>query len=860
MSSVAVTGQWYYVQTAPDEFATADDLRVALRDGRVVATPMSDAVTIASAMREGGLLDLDAPPAFDAHDWWVGCKLAEPTSFEEPADENPVHPLTQRLTFDGLASVVDVWWNSVWLGRSNNMFVPWSADVERHERDELLLCSRAMTPRLAPRRPRARWRSRLLESQEWRWHRTSHLGRMPGVGPRVPAVGVWQPIRLSDTRFGMIDESDLVPSHDGQCGRLRVRITGTSAAPVTMARLTCGAASCALHVAHHGHQFVISGEWTDEAVEPWVPHTHGAPRTYDAALQLEMDGERRTVALGRVGFREHSFHVSAQGAWLRIGDGEVFLRGTCWTPHDWARLETIDAQFEGDLPLLKAAGINLVRFSGAFTYPTARMLSLCDEHGLCVWHDLMFSVLDYPRDDEAFLVDVRAEVQHVARVARGHVSVLVLCGASEVEQQAVMMGVPAAECRHALFHDHIASMVHEAAPELPYWPGTPTAGALPTQLTAGTAHYFGVGAYLRTLDDARRAAVRFATECLAFANLAEPASPSFAQASPEPRATPSAADAVAVHVNRDGGASWDFADTRDHYAAQLARVDVASLRSMPVDRYAAFGRAAVANAIARTMQEFRRLGSPTRGAITWLWRDPWPGAGWGMVDYDGYPKSAWYGMARASRPIAIAATDEGLDGVYAQAWNDSDGDVRGTLHVRLISSDGAVVLSGQSPLELKAHSAACVACDLVLGAFTDSTNAYRFGVPKHVAVHVAWTADSETAVRLDGIGTFDDQVLIDDDVLPLHGDYLSATSEGALHANLVQHDDQRLIVHVSSERPQYFVRAAAAGWRCDEGYFALTPGVTRTIRAVPASLDSRTARTLRVESLTDSAPVHLTLP
>src|SRR5206468_2933322 len=96
----------------------------------------------------------------------------------------------------------------------------------------------------------------------------------------------------------------------------------------------------------------------------------------------------------------------------------------------------------------------------------------------------------------------------------------VLCGNSEVEQQAAMFGVDSAVARgDELFAELLPGLAREAGVDVPYVPGAPSSGALPFHPGAGVANYFGVGGYRRPLSDARTAGVRFAAECLAFANV-----------------------------------------------------------------------------------------------------------------------------------------------------------------------------------------------------------------------------------------------------------------------------------------------------------------------------------------------------
>ena len=129
---------------------------------------------------------------------------------------------------------------------------------------------------------------------------------------------------------------------------------------------------------------------------------------------------------------------------------------------------------------------------------------LCDELGIMVWQDFMFANMQYPIDDEDSPLSVLPRRLSSCVDWRRHPSTVVFCGGSEVEQQAAMMGAPAeATAGHQLgsvLAGHRAQRDRRRA----YVTNSPSGGPLPFSVSAGVAHYFGVGAYLRPLEDARQ--------------------------------------------------------------------------------------------------------------------------------------------------------------------------------------------------------------------------------------------------------------------------------------------------------------------------------------------------------------------
>jgi beta-mannosidase len=329
----------------------------------------------------------------------------------------------------------------------------------------------------------------------------------------------------------------------------------------------------------------------------------------------------------------------------------------------------------------------------------------------------MFGNMDYPIADAAFRASVEAEAEQFLRRTRPHPSLAVLCGGSEVAQQVAMMGLPPALWTGLLYEEVLPAAVAKYRPDVPYVPHSPGGGDLPFATDSGISHYYGVGAYLRPLDDARRANVRFTSECLGFANLPDAAST--AAQGPAPR---------------DRGADWDFLDVTRHYARLLYGSDDPDAM-----------RAAPGTAMEATIAEWR-TGSSCWGALVWMLKDFGPGPGWGVIDANGLPKPAWHALRRAFRPIQVALTDEGLNGLGIHLINETVETVRGKLSLRCFGDGDTVTMRRERDIELAPRSNQTLSSAALIGSFFDITYAYRFGPPPLMRTEV--TLDDASGVRL----------------------------------------------------------------------------------------------------------------
>jgi beta-mannosidase len=783
--------------------------------------------TVASALQACGRWNLDQPLDADSRDWWYRTSFANPTQSGHAC----------FLCFDGLAILSEIWVNGTSVLTTDNMFRAYRVDITSYlqEYNELTIAFRSLDHDLNLKRPRPRWKTKLVNQQQLRWRRASLLGRIPGWSPPVPGVGPWRAVRLESGPV-CVSNLQLTTILQGDTGIVELNAGIDATLPIERATLCVGNVKAAVEVRTVDGGYRLRATIAVPNAPLWWPHTHGKQPLFEIALEIDAGGRVSQVDCGPVGFRKLEVHQDGAFA-VNVNGQPIYCRGACWTISDITTLDGTQESLEHDLRLARDAGINMLRIGGTMIYESERFYQLCDALGIMVWQDFMFANMDYPVEDPTFASNIDAEVKYqLSRLS--HPSVVVYCGGSEIEQQAAMLGVPREQWRNA-WVAHSLPALCSYHPGSVYVPASPGGGAMPFHVGTGVTHYYGIGAYLRSIHELRKADVKFTSECLGFANI------------PEAKAI----DAVGTgnppvlhhpkwkqRTPRDVGTGWDFEDVRDFYLRQFFGVDPVQLRSFDPARYLQLSRVVTGEMMTQVFGEWRSSHSHNRGGLVWFYKDLWPGAGWGIIDSLGIPKAAFYYLRRSWQTRQITITDEGLDGLHIHVINETAEPLNAHVELMLLKDSHVVVARKEVPCQLAGRSCKTLESENLLDRFYDVTYAYRFGAPKHDVV-IATLYDEQHGVLSEAYYFVQqrDPVLLPACNLEVRAEIL----EGGC-----------FLVTMKSDR---FLQSACfdvEGFLPDDNYFHLPPMREKKVRFTPLKNYPGPLKGY-VEALNLSAPVKI---
>jgi beta-mannosidase len=450
---------------------------------------------------------------------------------------------------------------------------------------------------------------------------------------------------------------NMVISQHHSAGRARVSITAHVAGQGDVTFALCGQSVTA--AARNGR---AQADIVIENPALWWPAGQGAQVLHDLTVTM---GDQ--VLHRRIGLRDMALITTKDAAGLgfkfAVNGRDIFAKGANWIPAD-ALAGRITPQATRDL-LQSAvdAHMNMIRVWGGGRYEHDWFYDICDELGLMVWQDFMFSCHIYPAD-AAFLDDVAIEVRQQALRLHHHACLALWCGDNELIGALTWYPETRANRdRYLVGYDRlnrtIEAALKGAVPHAVWWPSSPSPGPMDFgdawhDDSKGDMHFWSVWHEGRDFDHYRDVSPRFCSE---FGFQSYPSIDvihRFAHMSDFNIAAP-----VMESHQKNAGGNARIAETMFRYFR------------FPVDfpNFVYLSQVQQGLAIKTAVTHWRSLKPHCMGTLIWQLNDTWPTCSWSSLDHGGGWKLLHHMAREFYAPVFVSAVPVGAH-IELRAVND----------------------------------------------------------------------------------------------------------------------------------------------------------------------------------------------
>jgi len=431
----------------------------------------------------------------------------------------------------------------------------------------------------------------------------------------------------------------------------------------------------------------------------WWPAGQGEQALYTLAVEVlhnDVVLEKRTIRTGIRSIRIDQSPHPVEGNYFTIivNNRRVFMKGGNWVPPDMIYSNISRERLDTLTDMALQANFNMLRIWGGAIWAGNDLLSLCDEKGILVWHDLLFACSKYPADNKEFHDLVKQEVQWGVREFSPHPSLAVWCGNNENEVGTFYWGwdtygeiMP----DYGLYHHTIPVIMQEEDPSRPYWPSSPySVGPVnPNSPVTGDQHPWDVslGAAGPDFRAYRTYADRFPNE----GGVLGASSPATLR------------QFLPKEEQYIRSFSWDHHDNEVNFWKpgpglnyQLTEFWLGKkAEDLGFEKYALASALLQAEGLMEYITNYRRRMFSTSSAVFWMYDDSWPVThGWTIVDYYLRKKLAYHPVRRAYQPVTTVVALEN-DSIKILGVNDSPEAWQGTVHYGIFRLDGGMPVNEQ---------------------------------------------------------------------------------------------------------------------------------------------------------------------
>jgi beta-mannosidase len=613
-----------------------------------------------------------------------------------------------NLIFSGLDTHATVWLNGKEILTADNMWKTWKVDVRStlvDGKNNLTIlfhsavqhdnaAAEMMLPVVLPCENSRIYSRKAQYHYGWDW------------GPRLVTAGIWQSVHLEgwtrprihsayfktksiskisaslDVEVDIERTSNVVDSYlitvedennKNVRASLKVDANGTSANKLTSKLLL-----------------------TIPSPKLWWVRNLGSPHLYKFKVSVTQASNVIDQKTYKVGIRDvrliQENDTIGRSFKVRLNGKDVFMKGANYIPPDMFLPRFTDDQYRRTIKDAVEGNYNMMRVWGGGTYEKDIFYDLCDEHGILLFHDLMFAGGMYP-GNASFVKSVEDELTEQITRLRNHASIAFWAGNNEIQEGWDNWGwqqnltTPQQELVYSwfevLFKKLAPSVISKVDPNRDYVFTSPRYGyGHNISLIIGDSHYWAVWVLLNDIEIFNTAYGRFSSEFGMQGSLSFNSWQNFSLPSDWNISTPT----MQAHQRHVAGYK-----NLDHFMTLYYKPLTYKSQGEWLEKYAYGTQVLQKYAMKIAIESHRRNQPHSMGTLVWQLNDVWPVISWSSVDSYGNWKALHYAERKLFENVLISFyTDPSTQTVKVYIVNDNLNNVKGNLRLELLDFQGKV--------------------------------------------------------------------------------------------------------------------------------------------------------------------------
>jgi beta-mannosidase len=431
--------------------------------------------------------------------------------------------------------------------------------------------------------------------------------------------------------------------------------------------------------------------FTVENPKLWFPLEYGDQELYTLTVSAGKSKITKKIGLRKVELIREKDEAGSS-MYFKINDIPVFCKGADWIPVDAMPRRMTREVYQRLISDAAAVHMNMLRVWGGGLYEEEDFYEICDELGILVWQDCMFSCAEYPSEGK-FMESVEQETEYQIKRLRDHASIVLWCGDNEIAEQLGGTGslFYTQLANYDRFNQNLERAVRKADPTRMFWPSSPCNGPLEcygswSDDTKGDLHYWDVWHGGKPFEAYYTVKPRFCSEFgyQAFPDIST--------------------------VRKYGGKNVTDPIMEKHQKNNAGNMKILNMfsRYFPfpggLENFVYLSQVQQALAIRTGVEFWRSLRPHCMGALYWQLNDNWPVASWSSIDYYGNWKLLHYAARRFFAPqLATARINEDKEAEFTIV-NDALEEKSGLLRIEKMSFKGEILETRELQINVPAGS------------------------------------------------------------------------------------------------------------------------------------------------------------